>query len=53
VHDECAITPDSRTAYIANAGSATVTPIRTATNTAGNPIKVGVRPAAIAIACRS
>ena len=29
-----AITPDGKTAYVANSGSGTVTPIRTATNTA-------------------
>jgi YVTN family beta-propeller protein len=37
------------TAYIANAGSGTVTPISTVTNTAGKPIKIGNGPAAIAI----
>ena len=30
-----------RTAYVANVASDTVTPITTATNTAGKPIKVG------------
>jgi YVTN family beta-propeller protein len=52
--DAIAITPDGKTAYVANgglppAGSDTVTPIRTATNTALKPIKVGEDPAAIAI----
>ena len=35
--------------YVANAGSGTVTPIRTATNTALPPIKTGLGPDAIAI----
>ena len=47
------ITPDSSTAYVLNAGSGTVTPIRTATNTALAPIRVGkfpqAEPLAIAI----
>ena len=38
------------TAYVANAGAGTVTPIATATNTAGHPITVGSFPDAIAIA---
>jgi YVTN family beta-propeller protein len=37
------------TAYVTNAGSNTVTPIRTATDTAGTPIKVGSNPFGIAI----
>ena len=37
------------TAYVANAGSGTVTPIATATNTAGRPITTGNDPLAIAI----
>jgi YVTN family beta-propeller protein len=37
------------TAYVANLGSGTVTPIRTATNTAGPPIPVGGLPESIAI----
>ena len=37
------------TAYVANSGSGTVTPIRTATNTAGKAITVGTCPADIAI----
>ena len=36
-----AITPNGATAYVANALSDTVTPIDTATNTAGTPITVG------------
>jgi YVTN family beta-propeller protein len=44
-----AITPDSKTAYVASAYTDTVTPIRTATNTALTPIKVGESPVAIAI----
>ena len=43
------ITPDGKTAYVANAGSGTVTPIATATGTAGPPITVGSYPGAIAI----
>ena len=38
-----AITPDGRTAYVANSGSDTVTPIDTATRRAGAPIPVGTR----------
>ena len=37
------------TAYVANIASETVTPIATATNTAGPPINVGRDPDAIAI----
>jgi len=37
------------TAYVVNAGSGTVTPITTATNTAGHPITTGSDPWAIAI----
>jgi len=44
-----AITPDGATAYVANAGSGTVTPIRTATNLPGPAIKVGSGPEAVAI----
>jgi YVTN family beta-propeller protein len=44
-----AITPDGKTAYVANAGSGWVTRIRTATNTAGTDIMVGSAPYAIAI----
>jgi YVTN family beta-propeller protein len=45
-----AITPDGKTAYVANANSGTVTPIATATNTPGKPINVGLPgPEAIAI----
>ncbi len=44
-----ALTPDGKTAYVANLRSGTVTPIRTATNTALPPIKTGRNPDAIAI----
>ena len=43
-----AITPDGKTAYVANGaddpGGGTVTPITTATNTPGKPIRVGSGP---------
>jgi YVTN family beta-propeller protein len=45
-----AITPDGKTAYVANEKSGTVTPVDTATNTARAAIKVGAGPDAIAIA---
>src|SRR4029077_19326730 len=41
--------PNGQTAYVTNYESNTVTPITTATNTAGKPIKVGSRPSGIAI----
>ena len=44
-----AITPDGRTAYVANENSGTVTPIDTRTNKAGAAIKVGPYPAGIGI----
>ena len=44
-----AITPDGKTAYVTNAGSGTVTPIRTATSTALKPIKATGLPVWIAI----
>ena len=44
-----AITPDGRALYVTNGGSGTVTPISTATNKAGRPIKVGLGPDSIAI----
>jgi YVTN family beta-propeller protein len=44
-----AITPDGKTAYVANFFSGTVTPITTATNTADPPIMVDAEPLAIAI----
>jgi YVTN family beta-propeller protein len=44
-----AVTPNGRTAYVANYGSNTVTPIDTATRQAGQPISVGGRPFAIAV----
>ena len=44
-----AITPTGKTAYVVNSGSDKVTPVVTASNTAGRPIPVGDRPEAIAI----
>ena len=44
-----AITPDGKTAYVANDTLGTVTPISTATNVPGKPIKVGPGPGVIAI----
>jgi YVTN family beta-propeller protein len=44
-----AITPDGRTAYVANDGSGTVTVINTTTNTAEKTIKVGNAPGPIVI----
>jgi YVTN family beta-propeller protein len=44
-----AITPLGKTAYVVNYGSNTVTPITTATNIAGQPIKVGKAPYGIVI----
>ena len=48
-----AITPDGKTAYVVDGadhpGWGTVTPIATATNTAGKPIRVGAVPQAIAM----
>ncbi len=44
-----AITPDGKTAYVANEISGTVTPIFTATNIAGKAIRVSSRPVYIAI----
>ena len=44
-----AITPDGKTAYVANNQRDTVTPIATATNTADPPITVAWSPSAIAI----
>jgi len=51
IPDAIAITPDGKTAYVANGSyhQGTVTPIRTATNTALPPIKTGNDTAAIAI----
>ena len=42
-----AFTPDGKTAYAG--GNGTVTPIKTATNTPGKPIRVGMEPTEIAI----
>ena len=47
--DVIAITPNGKTAYVANTGSETVTPIRTATGKALKAIKVGNGPTQIAI----
>jgi YVTN family beta-propeller protein len=47
--DFIAMTPDGKTAYVANGFSGTVTPITTATGTPGKPIKVGPQPDFIAI----
>ena len=48
--DFIAITPDGKTAYVANAGLNAVTPISTATNTPGKPIHVPLTdPITIAI----
>jgi YVTN family beta-propeller protein len=46
-----AITPDGTTAYVTNVDAGTVTPIDTATNTAGTPIPVagGSKPRGVAI----
>ena len=44
-----AITPDGSTVYVVNTGDNTVTPVDTATDTAGTPISVGSNPDAIAI----
>jgi len=47
--DAIAITPDGKTAYVADPQSGTVIPIRTATNTALPPIQVAGHPSAMAI----
>ena len=47
--DRIAITPDGKTAYVANYVSETVTPIATATNTVSAVITAGYNPTAIAI----
>jgi YVTN family beta-propeller protein len=39
-----AITPGGKTVYVANMSSGTVTPITTATNGAGKPIRIGEGP---------
>jgi DNA-binding beta-propeller fold protein YncE len=46
---EIAITPDGKTGYVTTLGLGTVTPIRTATNTALPPIKTGLSVFAIVI----
>jgi YVTN family beta-propeller protein len=45
-----AITPNGKTLYVGDWDSGTVTPIRTATNTAGKPIKTGANPFSVAMA---
>ena len=45
-----AITPDGKTAYIADEHPATVTPVATATGTPGEPINIGRIPKGIVIA---
>jgi hyaluronoglucosaminidase len=47
---EVTFAPDGKTAYISNLDSDTVTPIDTATNTLGRPIKVQAGPAVIVVA---
>ena len=47
--DAVAITPDGKTAYVANFSSGSVTPIDTATNTPGTAIPVGTDPVGVAI----
>jgi len=44
--------PEPATGYVANAGSATVTPVRIATGIPGTPIKTGTFPVDIALASR-
>jgi YVTN family beta-propeller protein len=44
------ITPNGKTLYVGDSDSGTVTPINTATNTAGTPIKTGPAPFAVAMA---
>lgn len=39
----------AETAYVADSGSGTLTPIEVSSNTAGNPIKVGSGPTAVAL----
>ena len=43
------VAPGAKPAYVVSLGADTVTPISTATNRPGRPIKVGVHPYAIAI----
>ncbi len=43
------IIPDGKTAYVVGSASGTVTPIDTATNAVGPPIKVGGNPYVIVI----
>jgi DNA-binding beta-propeller fold protein YncE len=43
------ITPDGKTAYVANLRSGAVTPTMVATGQAGKPIKAGKAPTALAL----
>jgi DNA-binding beta-propeller fold protein YncE len=47
--DALAVTPNGKTAVVANFGDGTVTPVSLATLTAGRPIPVGAGPTAIVI----
>jgi DNA-binding beta-propeller fold protein YncE len=49
IPEAIAVTPDGKTAYIADLHPATVTPVATATSTPGKPITIGGFPWAIAI----
>lgn len=49
VPDAIAVTPNGKTACVANQDAGTVTPITTTTNRAGKPIKVGKGPYSIVI----
>jgi YVTN family beta-propeller protein len=44
-----AMTSNGRTLYVVNGDSGTVTPISTATNRPGRPVRVGLSPVDIAI----
>jgi YVTN family beta-propeller protein len=44
-----ALSPNGKTVYAVNYSSNSVTPVNTATDTAGTPIKVGKQPEGIAI----
>jgi YVTN family beta-propeller protein len=44
------MSPDGKTLYVASLAVNTVTPIATATNAPGTPIKVGSLPRAVGIA---
>jgi YVTN family beta-propeller protein len=49
VTTEATVTAPAWTAYVANQGSGTVTPVDTATNMTGTPISAGSEPGAVAI----